>query len=189
MVYKSWDSIEDDINHLYQEEFLNSVCPSGLAPHKLTLREGCPVMLLRNIDPKRGLCNGTRLFCRKLYRNFIDAEILTGQFMGTRVFLHRIPMKSAENSGLPFELTRRQFPIKLSFALTINKAQGQTIPRVGIFLPEHVFSHGQLYVALSRGVSENTTRVLVKRAEPEQHDNVVTRNVVYREVLLAASNI
>ncbi|KAK8947046.1 hypothetical protein KSP39_PZI007284 [Platanthera zijinensis] len=54
---------------------------------------------------------------------------------------------------MPFELTRKQFPVRLSFALTINKSQGQTIGNVGIYLPNHVFSHDQLYVALSRSVS------------------------------------
>lgn len=42
------------------------------------------------------------------------------------------------------------FIFRLSFAMTINKAQGQTIPNVGIYLLEHVFSHGQLYVGIER---------------------------------------
>ncbi|XP_073129676.1 uncharacterized protein [Henckelia pumila] len=110
-VYTSWDSVEDDNNNLFQEEFLNSLCPSGLPPHQITLKVGCPIMLLRNVTPELGLCNGTRLICRNLGRNFIDAEIITGPHKGTRYFLHRMPMKSEENSGLPFELTRRQYPV------------------------------------------------------------------------------
>ena len=144
-------------------------------------------MLLRNIDPKLGLCNGTRLLCRGSYRNLIDAEILTGQFAGSRVFLPRIPLKSTDTAGLPFELTRKQFPVKLSFSITINKSQGQTIPHVGVYLPNHVFSHGQLYVALSRGVSKSTTTVLVKNGSIVGQQGVFTRNVVYKEVLLHSS--
>ncbi|XP_024190810.1 uncharacterized protein LOC112194807 isoform X4 [Rosa chinensis] len=180
----SFDSVEDDSRNLYQPEFLNSITAGGLPPHKLTLKVGAPIMLLRNIDPKLGLCNGTRLLCRGSYQNLIDAEILTGQFAGTRVFLPRIPLKSAENAGLPFQLTRKQFPVKLSFCLTINKSQGQTIPHVGVYLPDHVFSHGQLYVALSRGVSESTTKVLVKKGSIVGEDGVFTKNVVFKEVLL-----
>ncbi|KAL6196845.1 hypothetical protein ACLB2K_032458 [Fragaria x ananassa] len=110
----SFDSVEDDIRNLYQPEFLNSINAGGLPPHKLTLRTGAPIMLLRNIDPKLGLCNGTRLLCHGSYQNLIDAEILTGQFAGTRVFLPRIPLKSQETVALPFQLTRKQFPVKLS---------------------------------------------------------------------------
>ncbi|XP_062020898.1 uncharacterized protein LOC133737337 [Rosa rugosa] len=182
-IYYSFDRVEDDPHNLYQQEFLNSIAPGGLPSHKLTLKLGAPIMLLRNIDPKSGLCNGTRLICRGFFPNFIDAEILTGHFKGTRVFLPRIPLKPSENVKLLFSLIRRQFPIRLSFALTINKAQGQTIPNVGVYLPNHVFSHGQLYVALSRRVSIQTTKVLIKNSAIEEEPRAHTRNVVFKDVL------
>ncbi|CAN6585852.1 unnamed protein product [Malus baccata var. baccata] len=178
------DSIEDDVRNLYQQEFLNSISPGGMPPHQLTLKKGAPIMLWRNIDPKMGLCNGTRMACHGAYNNLIDAEILSGKFAGTRVFLPRISLKTTESAGLPFEMMRKQFPVKLSFALTINKSQGQTIPNVGIYLPDHIFSHGQLYVALSRGVSASTTKVLVKKGELHGHEGVFTKNVVYKDILL-----
>ncbi|XP_048447298.1 ATP-dependent DNA helicase pif1-like [Pyrus x bretschneideri] len=184
----SFDSVEDDVRNLYQQEFLNSISPGGMPPHQLTLKKGPPIMLLRNIDPKMGLCNGTRLACHGAYNNLIDAEILSGQFAGTRVFLPRISLKTTESAGLPFEMMRKQFPVKLSFALTINKSQGQTIPNVGIYLPDHVFSHGQLYVALSRGVSASTTKVLVKKGELHGNEGVFTRNVVYKDILLPSNS-
>ena len=93
-------------------------------------------------------------------------------------------MQTSENINLPFILTRKQFPVRLAFAMTINKSQGQTISNVGVYLPEHVFSHGQLYVALSRGTSESDTIVLVKKTTSHNTDDVYTRNVVYKEVLL-----
>ncbi|KAK4395914.1 ATP-dependent DNA helicase pif1 [Sesamum angolense] len=165
VIYYSFDSVSEDMNNLYLPEFLNSLSPGNLSPHKLTLKKWGPITLLRNIDPKIRLCNGTRLICRKFGRNVVDAEILTGQFKGTRVLLPQIPLKTSEDAKMPFEMIRRQFPIRLSFPLTINKSQGQTIPNVGIYLPDHVFSQGQLYVALSRGVSERTTKVLVTKGK------------------------
>ncbi|KAL7221589.1 hypothetical protein ACSBR1_023529 [Camellia fascicularis] len=60
-------------------------------------------------------------------------------------------------------MTCTQFLIRLSFALTTNKLQGQTIPLVDVYLLDHIFNHGRLYVALSRGMSNRTTKVLVKK--------------------------
>ena len=67
------------------------------------------------------------------------------------MYIPRIPLCPSEDDVLPFTFKRKQFPIRLSFAMTIKKAQGQTIPTVSVYLPQPIFSHGQLYVALSRG--------------------------------------
>ncbi|KAL4581368.1 hypothetical protein LXL04_017582 [Taraxacum kok-saghyz] len=182
-VYYSFDEAEDDINNFYPMEFLNSLNVSGLPPHYLRLKIGCPIILLRNIDPSNGLCNGTRLICKGFQMNVIDAEIAVGHHAGKRVFLPRIPLCPSAHDMFPFKLKRKQFPIRLSFAMTINKAQGQTIPNVGVYLPESVFSHGQLYVALSRGISRENTKVLVKPVKEFTNEGVYTSNVVYREVL------
>ncbi|KAM1022730.1 hypothetical protein ACFX2I_043624 [Malus domestica] len=108
-IYYSFDRVDDDPQNLYQQEFLNSIIPGGLPAHKLRLKLGAPIMLLRNIDPKTGLCNGTRLICRRFFPNCIDVEILTGHFKGTRVFLPRIPLKPSENVKFSFSFIRRQF--------------------------------------------------------------------------------
>ena len=84
-------------------------------------------------------------------------------------------------------MIKRQFPVHLSFAITINKVQGQKNPTVGIYLPDHVFSHGQLYVALSRGVSQSTTKLLVQKGRILEEEGVHTRNIVYKNVLFPLS--
>nr|GFD47794.1 hypothetical protein [Tanacetum cinerariifolium] len=75
-IYYSFDEAQDDRNNFYPMEFLNSLNVSGLPPHVLRLKIGCPIILLRNLDPSDGLCNGTRLICRKFEPNLIDAEIV-----------------------------------------------------------------------------------------------------------------
>ncbi|XP_058746222.1 uncharacterized protein LOC131619101 [Vicia villosa] len=163
----SFDEVEGDTHNLYQQEFLNSIAQGSLPPHILKIKKGAPLMLLRNLDPRYGLCNGTRLLCRGLFMNLLDVEILTGSNAGKRAFF------------------RKQFPVRLSFAITINKAQGQTIANVGIYLPRHVFSHGQLYVALSRGVSQTTTKVLIREGKLQGEDGEYTKNVVFKQILLS----
>jgi len=95
----------------------------------------------------------------------LDVEILTESNTGKRTFLTIIKLKTNVSSWLPFVLSRKQFPVRLSFTITINKSQGQTIPNVEIYLPQNVFSHGQLYVPLSRWVSQNSTKILIKEGK------------------------
>jgi ATP-dependent DNA helicase PIF1 len=152
----SFDEVEGDTHNLYQQEFLNSIAQGRIPPHILKVKKGAPLMLLRY-----GLCNGTQLLCRGFFKNMLDVEILTWSNAGKRAFLPKIKLKTNMSPGLPFVLSRKQFPFRLSFAITINKSQGQTIFNVRIYLPRHLFRHGQLYVALSIGVSQNSTKVLL----------------------------
>nr|XP_047131669.1 uncharacterized protein LOC124810602 [Hydra vulgaris] len=126
--YLSSDSIDtDDLNEInnFSVEFLNSLTPSDL---------------------KGGLCNGTRLMVRALHNNYIDGEVLTGVSAGNRVFVPRVQLAPSD-ANLPFTLKRRQFPVRLAYSMTINKSQGQTFEKVGVYLKKPCFSDGQLYVA------------------------------------------
>ncbi|ONM24697.1 hypothetical protein ZEAMMB73_Zm00001d006675 [Zea mays] len=102
MVYHSFDSAMDDPHNYYPPEFLNTLTPNGLPPHVLKLKIGCHVILLRNIDPANGLCNGTRLVVRGFQRNSIDAEIVLGQYAGKQIFLPRIPLCPSDDEMFPF---------------------------------------------------------------------------------------
>ncbi|KAF0712371.1 hypothetical protein AaE_012043 [Aphanomyces astaci] len=191
----SADSVEqegkdvDDTAMEFPSEFLNSINISGLPPHKLEFKVGCPVMLLRNICPSQGLCNGTRLRVVKVSTKCIEATIMGGAFDNKRVFVPRITLvDEGSQSNLPFKLKRRQFPVKLSFAMTINKSQGQTLSRVGLILPSPVFSHGQLYVALSRAKTKAGISVLVRDGKFPGFEGIYTQNVVYRSIFANDEN-
>ena len=178
--YISNDTIlQEDQRDALPEEFLNSLTPSGMPDNKLILKEGAPVMLLRNLQagPDSNLRNGTRMIVKKLMKRTIECEVAVGTNKGNRVFLPRIPMYDRSNE-FPFTLVRRQFPVRLAFGVTINKGQGQENQRVGIYLPEPVFAHGQLYTAFSRGKRGRNVSVLI-----EDNKEGFTDNIVYKELL------
>jgi len=178
--FLSADTIEQDNDNgsYWPTEFLNKIEISGLPPHRLVLKENMPVMLLRNICPSDGLCNGTRLTVKRFRSRVIEAEIAVGEKKGKRVYISRMPIMPSEN-GLAISFSRLQFPLKPCFAMTINKSQGQTLNFVGIHLKEEVFTHGQLYVALSRVSSLKNIIANINKKNPNYFR---TSNVVYKEV-------
>ena len=171
-IYRSFNKviIQADATK-YPVEFLETLNPSGVPPHCLPLKVGLPIMLMRNLDPPR-LCNGTRLKILKLHENVIEAKIIVGDYKGEEVFLPRIPLIP---TGFGFDFKRVQFPVKPCFAMSINKAQGQTLKNVGLYLETEPFAHGQFYVGCSRCGSEKCLKIFAPQKK--------TRNVVYREAL------
>ncbi|XP_057720182.1 uncharacterized protein LOC130934650 [Arachis stenosperma] len=152
---------------------------SGLPNHSLKLKIGVPIILLRNVDPAGGLCNGTRLVVRDLGTNVIGADIVSGSNVGDKVFITRMNLIPSD-TVIPFKFQHRQFPVSLSFAMTINKSQGQTLSTVGLFLRRPVFCHDQLYVALSRVRNRNGLKILLY--DEGLVDPTRTENIVFKEV-------
>ena len=181
-VYLSVDTALDEVGNptygTYPTEYLNTIALSGMPTHQITLKVGCPIILLRTLDASGGLCNGTRLLVTALKKRVIEAIILSGTHAGKSAFIPRINLVTASSSSLSFNLRRRQFPIRLAFGMSINKAQGQSLETVGIYLQTPVFAHGQLYVAISR--STNCRQIYISLLS----FNLTTTNIVYREVLM-----
>ncbi|CAN0899393.1 ATP-dependent DNA helicase PIF1 [Linum grandiflorum] len=122
-------------------------------------------MLLRNLHPTGGLCNGTRILITHLGTRVIRGLIIGGTFEGT---IAVIP--------------RRQFPLRTSYAMTINKSQGQTLEQIGVYLPKPMFAHGLLYVTLSRVRSATGIHMMLNDADHGAPAPEMTRNIVYIEI-------
>ena len=132
------------------------------------------------MDVTDGLCNGTRLIVTQLLPHVIQGRIITGNdISGEAVWIPRMFVTPPDTKFL-FRMRRRQFPVTLAFAMTINKSQGQTLENVSLFLPRPVFSHGQLYVALSRVKSRSGLKILI--TDKQGNPQTKTMNVVYKQV-------
>lgn len=176
------------------QEELDAVSAPNIPPHRLHLKVGVVVSLLINLDQRQNLCNGTRFIVEELYQNVIKLKRLH-EFQNKRssVFLPRMLMKS-DDIPVCGTIERYQFPVTLACAMTINKAQGQTVEKLGIYLRKPVFAHGQLYVAISRARRMRDVSVCVvpgpgqgpprgMRGGKSSNHTISTKNIVYRQVL------
>ncbi|KAL5123487.1 hypothetical protein HKD37_02G004065 [Glycine soja] len=101
---------------VHTAKFFNTITASGLPNLVLKLKVGVLVMLLRNQDQSFGLRNGTRMIVTKLDKYVIEAK----------VYIPRLSLTPLD-VRIPFKFQRRQFPLAISFAMTINKSQGQSL--------------------------------------------------------------
>ncbi|CAH9052671.1 unnamed protein product [Cuscuta europaea] len=90
--YLSYD-ITTDPKCMHCEDYLHTLSPADLPPHKLSLKHNCHVMLLRNLNPCEGLCNGTRLICDSFGEHVLSCFIASGDHKGKHVFIPKIPLE------------------------------------------------------------------------------------------------
>lgn len=168
----SADATTIDDSKAWPIEFLRSLNPSGMPAHKLSLKTGMPVTLIRNVCNASGDMNGTRHVIKSLHANFL---CLRHAQTGREVLMPK--MRTCSDPGLhPFVLERCQFSIWPCFAMTINKSQGQSLGWVLGWLPRDPWvAHGQLHVLLSRCGNPDHLRVAF--------DGNGVRNTVIKKVL------
>ncbi|KAG5012774.1 hypothetical protein JHK86_025035 [Glycine max] len=161
-------------------EFLHSLMTSGIPNHKIRLKTRTPVSLIQNLDQVESLCNRTRLIISRMANHVIGARIILAKSVGSLIYIQRISL-SLFQSPWPIKMTRIRFPFIVSYAMTINKSQGQSLQCVGLYLPQPVFSHGQLYVAFLRVQSKIGLKILIH--DKERKPLNTTTNMVFKEVL------
>nr|GEW88994.1 hypothetical protein [Tanacetum cinerariifolium] len=150
---------------IFSPKFINGLKFSGVPNHRLLFKAGVRVMLLRNIGQPNGLCNGTRLQVLKLTRTSISAQIMNGTHFGKKVIIPRLKI-TPYDKRLPLMIFKKQFPLSVSFAMTINKSQGQSLSKVGLYQSHPVFTHGQLCVIFSRVIRKQLRRLAVEWKVP-----------------------
>lgn len=174
--YLSIDSaISEEDTLRYPVEFLNSLNPGCVPNHSIMLKIGVPIIIIRSIHPPV-VVNGTRCLVTGLQPNIIEAQITKGPYEGNVIYIPRIPIIPTDNAN-PIIFKRLQFPVKLAFAMTINRSQGQTFNFVGINLTKSPFTHGHLYVSFTRCISPDNISIF------HLINQEYISNPVYTEVL------
>ncbi len=163
----------------YPQELLNSIeAGSSLPDHEINLKEGFVVMLLRNIRPRFGHVNGTRYIVERMTANFLFLISASGTHKGSRLSLPRMNCAPGTDEFPIPGFRRRQFPIRICFSMTVNKALGQSVTgKLGVDLTNPCLADSQLYVALSRATHAKDVYIYTTFGHHK------TKNVVCSEVL------
>lgn len=187
-IYLAADSLKEaeDANILPPDSLLDYVAkntPVGMPSHSVTIKKGAVYRLLRNFSVERGLVKNARVSITQLGHRLISVRLLYKNLNDISdvedILIPQITFTTTLHSG--HTLLRRQFPLAPAYATTFNSCQGLTLDRVGIDLTKPVFSHGQLYTAMSRIRRRQDGMIRILNDQESIH------NVSYSELLLPSS--
>ena len=152
----------------------------------VTLRKGDWVTLMQTMDKVEGLVSNVRLRVEKLRPNCVQCSLDRGDGVKTLHVIYRRPF-SIKVGQTGVVVVRQQLPLVLSYAMTLNKAQGQTLGRVLFDARRCPFSHGHAYVLFSRVRNRQSLAAVVDGNSCEEGEGgartLITGTVTYSELL------
>ncbi|CAN0439159.1 unnamed protein product, partial [Ectocarpus fasciculatus] len=173
------EHLEGDTDDVFcMSDYLSLLQPPGIPAHTIRLKKGVVVMLCRNLSIDDKLTNGSKVLVMDINAYTLQVKTLDD---GTIHWLPRITFKFVTWQGVAVK--RVQFPVRLCFAVTVHRAQGQTLDRVCFDLSRHPFAHGHVYVGLSR--VRKSADMIIFTTPDRIDDNGFARvhNVVFMSLL------
>jgi ATP-dependent DNA helicase PIF1 len=186
------DDLNGHLKKMLTKAVFNKFWINGVPSHKYILKMG-DICLVKHAINGLGLANNSQVQVTNVRMHFVEV-ITMGDNEGQAVRIPCITFKFRMPHGKSYQLTRRQFLLRLAYAMTYNKSQSQTLSKVLLDITSPLFSHGQLYVALSRVQDYNIIRFYVTEYQLMQSNISSTGfmptvdNIVY-EVVLALNGI
>jgi hypothetical protein len=183
--YDSFNEVDDPHDYLKEmvtEHVMNSFNDNQAPTHILELKKDDICILLANFDKEQGLTKNTRVKIVLISNRYVRVVTLNNEYpVFANIPRFNFHIKLPFNKS--FKILRRQFPLKLAYALTINRSQGQEFDRQLVDLTNAAFSHGHLYVALSRIRKSSNIKIYCYEEQIWDLNVVFTKNVVYDEIL------
>lgn len=182
------DDVNGHIQKMISTSLLNGFKKSGVPNHELTLKVGDICLITRSITCLE-LANNSRVQIVSIRIHSIEVKTMGEDTAARTIRLPRIPFKFRLPYGASYQLTRMQFPLRLAYAMTYNKCQSQTLVKVLLDITNPPFSHGQLYVALSR--VRDSTKIAMYVRDDQLTTSIDAKtgymptieNIAYQEVL------
>jgi hypothetical protein len=189
--YRSMDRVKgiDDphgyLANMITESVLERYNVPGVPKHILNLKKDDICMIMRNLNRKEGLAKNLRVKIVSLHEHCI--RVCTLNPVGRRYYnIPRIRFTISLPYGRSMQMERKQFPLQLAYSMTYNKSQGQQFQDVLVDIRNNPFTHGHLYVALSRiRISRNIRLFTTPPAEGATDDPPYVTNVVYEKLKLS----
>ena len=178
-IFADVDNDKGFLNDLLNLDTLEYYKKPGIPYHELQLKVGDICFLMRSLSKKELLVHNIRVKILKISRFRIQVLVLVDTPNVVRV-IPRIRFIVKHFSG--YNIIRTQFPLLLSYAMTKNKAQGQTIPWCIIDVSDESFAHGQEYVAFSRPNVFNHSAIFCNESDVVDNEPTFI-NVVYDELM------
>lgn len=181
------DDLHGHIKKMLNKALLNDFKKSGIPNHELTLKVGDICLMTRAIKSLE-LANNSRVQIVSIFTHSVEIKTI-GEDSERTLRIPRIPFKFRLKYGSSYQLTRTQFPLRLAYAMTYNKCQSQTLMKVLLDITNPPFSHGQLYVPLSRVHDSTKIAIYLKHDQLSPSLDTTTGfmpmidNIVYQEVL------
>jgi hypothetical protein len=183
--YATEEFAEVSGTNLATPDYMESYHEPGTPDHVFRACIGARCTLTRNYLPSRGLVNGAFLMIMGRTANTITVRNITqGPFFGNEDVLFRFTFNISVKEM--FDFNRKQFPLRLAYAGTVHKYQGDTIKgKLLVDCSNPSFAHGQLSVAISRGVTSENIVLCVSRPDFESGS---IDGLLYRDLLLEETN-